>query len=59
MFEINSLKDRLSGEYEMKDFGATIMILDMKIHIDWSIGKLYLSQRKYLKKVLKCFDMQD
>jgi hypothetical protein len=49
----------LSGEYKMKDFGATIMILDMKIHIDWSIGKLYLSQRKYLKKVLKCFDMQD
>jgi len=42
IFEINSLKDRLSGEYEMKDFGATIMILDMKIHIDWSIGKLYL-----------------
>ena len=34
IFEINSLKDRLSGEYEMKDFGATIMILDMKIHID-------------------------
>jgi len=49
----------LSGEFEMKDLGATKKILGIEIHKDQNIDKLYLSQMKYLKKVLKCFGMQD
>jgi hypothetical protein len=41
MSEINSLKDQLSSEFEMKDLDATKKILDMEIHRD--LEKLYLS----------------
>jgi len=36
----------------MKDLGATKEILDMEIHRDQKADKLYLSQMKYLEKVL-------
>jgi hypothetical protein len=58
MYRINNLKDRLSDEFEMKDLGAK-MILGMKIGKDRNTGKLFLSQRKYLKKILKHFGMHD
>lgn len=43
----------------MKDLGADKKILGMEIHRDHKAGKLYLFQRKYLKKVLVRFNMSD
>jgi hypothetical protein len=41
MSEINSLRDQLSSEFEMKDLDATKKILGIEIHRD--LEKLYLS----------------
>jgi len=43
MFEINSLKDQLSGEFEMKDLEVAKKIVGNEIRINRSIDKLYLS----------------
>lgn len=59
IYEINGLENQLSGEFKMKDLYATKKILGIEIHKDQNIDKLYLSQMKYLKKVLKRFGMQD
>ena len=58
MFEINRLKTQLQGDIEMKDLGAMKKILGMKIYSDREEGKLYLSQKKNIEKVLECFGMQ-
>jgi hypothetical protein len=42
LVEINRLKTQLSGEFEMKDLGATKKILGMEIHRDREAGKLFL-----------------
>lgn len=42
MSEINSLKDQLSGEFEMKDLEVANKILGNEIRINRSIDKLYL-----------------
>ena len=54
---IKKLKSQLSGEFEMKDLGVAKKILGMEIHRDQSIGKLYLSWKKYIDKVLEHFGM--
>jgi len=54
---INKLKFRLSMEFAMKDLGAAKKILGMEILIDRKGGKLYLSQNRYLEKVLDRFNM--
>ena len=54
---INKLKSQLSNEFEMKDLGAAKKILGMEIHKDRKASKFYLSQRKYLQKVLDRFNM--
>ncbi|KAF2313534.1 hypothetical protein GH714_011531 [Hevea brasiliensis] len=43
----------------MKDLGATKKILGMEISRNRSIGKLFLSQQAYVKKVLKRFNMNN
>uniref|UniRef100_A0A2N9IN85 Integrase catalytic domain-containing protein n=1 Tax=Fagus sylvatica TaxID=28930 RepID=A0A2N9IN85_FAGSY len=58
LVEINRLKTQLSGEFEMKDLGATKKILGMEIHRDREAGKLFLSHKSYIEKVLERFDMQ-
>ena len=58
MFEINRMKTQLQGDIEMKDLGAMKKILGMKIYSDREEGKLYLSQKKNIEKVLECFGMQ-
>lgn len=55
---IQELKDRLSGEFEMKDLGKASRILGMDIIRDRKKGTLILSQGKYIQKVLKTFGMQ-
>uniref|UniRef100_A0A2N9GIC0 Integrase catalytic domain-containing protein n=1 Tax=Fagus sylvatica TaxID=28930 RepID=A0A2N9GIC0_FAGSY len=50
LVEINKLKTQLSGEFEMKDLGATKKILGMEIHRDREAGKLFLSHKSYIEK---------
>jgi hypothetical protein len=52
MLEIKRLKSLLGDEFEMKDLGVVKKILGMEIHRDRKVGKLYLSQKKYIEKVL-------
>ena len=58
-FLTDKLKSQLSDEFEMKDLGTAKKILGIKIHRDQKAGKLYLSQRKYLEKVLDRFNMDN
>ncbi|KAE8690124.1 hypothetical protein F3Y22_tig00110926pilonHSYRG00104 [Hibiscus syriacus] len=46
-------------EFEMKDFGEAKKILGMKISRDKKLGRLCLSQKEYLRKVLKRFGMNE
>ena len=57
--EIEKLKTQLNQEFEMKDLGEAKMILGMEITRDRKRGKLCLSQRQYLKKVLQRFGMTE
>jgi aspartate carbamoyltransferase regulatory subunit len=57
--EITKLKAQLSKEFEMKDLGAAKKILVMEIIRDIKFDKLYLSQRGYIEKVLRCFNMHN
>jgi hypothetical protein len=59
MLEIKRLKSLLGDEFEMKDLGAAKKILGMEIHRDRKAGKLYLSQKKYIEKVLERFGMHN
>ena len=58
MDEISSLKERLSGEFAMKDLGAAKQILGMRITKDRKNRKLKLSQDEYVAKLLKRFKME-
>ncbi|KAH9657534.1 hypothetical protein KPL70_023118 [Citrus sinensis] len=55
--EIAVLKSLLSSEFEMKDLGSAKKILGMEIKRDRSKGIMFLSQEKYLKRVLETFGM--
>jgi hypothetical protein len=57
--EIAKLKAQLSKEFEMKDLRAAKKILGMEISRDRKSGKLYLSQRGYIEKVLRRFNMHN
>ena len=57
--EIDSLKTLLSNEFEMKDLGAVKRILGMEIWRDKRAGLLYVSQQKYIEKVLQSFQMKN
>ena len=57
--EVDKLKAQLKEEFEMKDLGAAKKILGMKIHRNRLEGKLFLSQKKYIEKVLERFGMLD
>ena len=58
-FEIDRLKAQLSKEFEMKDLGEAKKILGMEISRDRQRGKLCLTQKQYLKKVLQHFGIND
>jgi len=58
-FSIRKLKTQLSNEFEMKELGATKKILGMEIRRDRQAGKLFLSQQRYIEKVLDRFNMND
>ena len=53
--EIEKLKTRLKSEFEMKDLGEAKMILGMEIVRDRKLRKLCLTQKQYLRRILKRF----
>ncbi|KAI4334907.1 hypothetical protein L6164_013609 [Bauhinia variegata] len=55
--KIGDLKKELSKSFAMKDLSAAKQILGMKIICDRKNGKLWLSQQKYIEKVLERFIM--
>ncbi|KAI3791603.1 hypothetical protein L2E82_05458 [Cichorium intybus] len=57
MKEIQKLKDQLKADFEMKDLGATKKILGMEIVRDRKSRILHLSQKGYIEKVLRRFNM--
>ena len=56
-FEINKLKKDLSFEFEIKDLGEAKKVPGMKIERDRKGGKVSLTQKGYLKKVLQKFNI--
>ena len=54
---INKLKKDLSFEFEMKDLSETKKVLGMVIKRDQKGGKVSLTQKRYLKKVLQKFNV--
>ncbi|KAK3033756.1 hypothetical protein RJ639_034198 [Escallonia herrerae] len=58
MSDVNGLKEQLKREFEMKDLGVAKRILGMEIQRDRPAGILYLSQKKYIKRVLQHFGMK-
>ena len=57
--EINRLKAQMARTFDMKDLGAARQILGMEIFRDRSNGKLWLSQQKYIEKILLRFGMNN
>ena len=57
--EIKKLKDLLNAEFEMKNLGCAKRILGMDIIRNRATGTLFVSQERYILKVLDRFDMLD
>jgi hypothetical protein len=55
--ETNRLKAQMDRTFDMKDLGAAKQILGMEIFRDGRNGKLWLSQQKYVEKILLRFGM--
>ena len=53
---LHETKKFLSKNFEMKDIGVASFVLRIQIHRNHTQGTLGLSQRNYIKKVLKRFD---
>jgi hypothetical protein len=51
------IKNFLSSQFDMKDLGETSYVLGIEIHRDRRKVVLGLSQKSYIKKVLKKFNM--
>jgi hypothetical protein len=55
---LERLKNYLSSHFEMKDMGGASYVIGIEVHRDRSKGKLYLSQRAYIKKMLERYGMK-
>lgn len=55
--QINILNQQLREVFEMKDLGVAKKIIRVEIIRDINEGILYLTQQKYIRKVLEKFDM--
>ncbi|KAL5852379.1 hypothetical protein ACOSQ3_007497 [Xanthoceras sorbifolium] len=56
---VQELKAQLAREFDMKDLGPANKILGMQIQRDRNNRKIWLSQKNYLNKILRRFNMQD
>ena len=54
---IDKLKKDLSSKFEMKDLGEEKKVLGMEIEQDRKSGKVSLTQKGYLQKVLQRFNI--
>jgi len=54
---IDRLKKQLSFEFEMKELGKEKKVFDMKIERNKDSGKVCLTQKGYLQKVLQKFNI--
>ena len=57
--EVEEIKAGLSSEFDMKDLGEAKRILGMDIVRDRNAKKIWLTQRDYVQKVLKKFQMDN
>ena len=57
--EIRIVKAQLNNEFEMKDLGVAKKILGMEIMGDRVAGRLSLSKKRYIEKVLRRFNMEN
>ena len=58
-YQIQESKTQLNREFDIKDLGPVNKILGMQIHQDSKDGKIWLSQKNYLRKILQCLNMQE
>jgi hypothetical protein len=56
---IQDVKTQLSSKFDMKDLGASNLILGMEIERDRKRRKQWLNQRKYVETILQRFNMQE
>ena len=56
---VQKLKAQLKKEFDMKDLGEAKKILGMKIIRDGGSGRLWLSQKNYVLKVLERFNIAE
>ena len=56
---IQKLKAHVKDKYDMKDLREVKKILNMEISRDMSTSKLWLSQKNYVLKMLKRFNMAE
>ena len=56
---IQKLKIELSKTFDMKDLGSAKRILGMEILRDRKAGKLWLSQERYIERMLERFNMKN
>ncbi|KAH9744680.1 hypothetical protein KPL70_003806 [Citrus sinensis] len=52
---IEDLKQKVKGEFDIKDLGPAKKILGMQLHRNRNIGTLFLSQEEYIIRVLDKF----
>ncbi|KAH9655442.1 hypothetical protein KPL70_022326 [Citrus sinensis] len=57
--EIEKLKVMLNSEFDMKDLGTAKKILGVEIKRNRTNGEIFLSQERYLTKVLETYKMLD
>ncbi|KAK9769258.1 putative Integrase catalytic domain-containing protein [Seiridium cardinale] len=57
--EINDIKDALKTKFQMSDLGEVSYYLGMSVRRNRATRTIYLSQRAYLEKILRDFDMWD
>ncbi|KAK2982622.1 hypothetical protein RJ640_015001 [Escallonia rubra] len=57
MHMLHETKNFMSKNFDMKDLGEASYVIGIEIHRDRSYGILGLSQRAYIDKVLKMFNM--
>ena len=57
--DIRTLKARLNNEFEMKDLGVAMKILEIGILRDRVVGRLSFSHKGYIEKVLHRFNMKN
>ena len=56
---IHETKEFFSKNFDMKDLGEVSFVIGLEIQRDRSRGLLGLSQKAYIEKVLKRFNMQN